>query len=178
MSTNIFERLPYVFFDSAPNDGHDYIQIYGRLSNQRAFKYIRREYVSNVENLDKYKVLVPKSNGSGALGEVVSTPMIGTPMIGHTESFMSIGCFDTRNEAEAALKYIKGKFSRTMLGALKITQDNPPEKWAYVPLQDFTENSDIDWSRTITEIDQQLYAKYGLSQTEIDFIESKVREMN
>ena len=64
-----------------------------------------------------------------------------------------------------------------MLGVLKITQDNTKEKWAKVPLQDFTENSDIDWSQSIAEIDKQLYAKYGLSDDEIAFIETKVRVM-
>jgi len=43
--------------------------------------------------------------------------------------------------------------------------------------QDFTENSDLDWSKSISEIDQQLYKKYQLSQEEIDFIEEKVLAM-
>ena len=64
-----------------------------------------------------------------------------------------------------------------MLGVLKITQDNNPEKWKYVPLQDFTENSDIDWSKSIPEIDQQLYKKYGLDENEIEFIETHVKAM-
>lgn len=65
-----------------------------------------------------------------------------------------------------------------MLGVLKITQDNPPEKWKYVPLQDFTPGSDIDWSQSVADIDRQLYAKYGLDDEEIAFIESHVKEMN
>lgn len=128
-------------------------------------------------NLEKYKVILPKANGSGAIGEVLSTPLIGTPLIGTTESFISIGSFDTLSEAENALKYIKGKFSRAMLGVLKITQDNPPERWYYVPLQDFTPSSDIDWTQSIHEIDQQLYRKYGLTEKEIAFIETHVKEM-
>ena len=65
-----------------------------------------------------------------------------------------------------------------MLGTLKITQNNKTkEVWKNVPLQDFTSNSDIDWSQSIAELDAQLYRKYGLSQEEIDFIESKVKEM-
>lgn len=64
-----------------------------------------------------------------------------------------------------------------MLGILKITQHNPPAKWEKVPLQDFTSNSDIDWSKSIPEIDQQLYAKYGLSPEEIDFIERMIKPM-
>ena len=75
------------------------------------------------------------------------------------------------------VNYIKTKFSRAMLGLLKITQHNPPTVWAKVPLQDFTPNSDIDWTKSIPEIDQQLYTKYGLSQDEIDFIEEKVKVM-
>lgn len=64
-----------------------------------------------------------------------------------------------------------------MLGILKVTQDNNPDKWKYVPLQDFTANSDIDWTQSISEIDRQLYAKYGLSEEEIEFIETHVEEM-
>lgn len=76
------------------------------------------------------------------------------------------------------LKYIKTRFARTLLSVLKTTQDITPEKFKYVPLQDFTENSDIDWSKPVSEIDQQLYAKYGLTQEEIDFIETHVKEMD
>ena len=63
------------------------------------------------------------------------------------------------------------------MGVLKITQDNPPEKWQYVPLQDFTEASDINWNTTVHEIDLQLYKKYGLDKDEIDFIETHVKAM-
>lgn len=76
------------------------------------------------------------------------------------------------------MKYIKTKFARTLLGLLKITQDNPPAKWKFVPLQDFTSNSDIDWTQSIHDIDLQLYKKYGLDEKEIEFIETKVKEMN
>ena len=65
-----------------------------------------------------------------------------------------------------------------MLGVLKVTQGNKTKHvWSKVPLQDFTADSDIDWSKSIPEIDQQLYKKYGLSQEEIDFIETRVKAM-
>lgn len=98
-------------------------------------------------------------------------------MLGYTRTFIGIGAFSTFFEAQSALKYVKGKFSRAMLGVMKVTQDNNPEKWKYVPLQDFTPTSDIDWSKPIPEIDQQLYAKYGLDEKEIEFIETHVKEM-
>lgn len=183
IASNAFVKLPHLFTDEKPNDGLEYIQILGRFKNERCFKWLHRAYLSEPENLGSFKVILPKANGSGAIGEVLSTPLIGEPLIGepligYTETFVAIGCFGNRLEAENCLKYVKSKFVRTMLGILKITQDNTKEKWAKVPLQDFTADSDIDWSQSIREIDKQLYAKYGLSDEEIDFIESKVREMS
>ena len=64
-----------------------------------------------------------------------------------------------------------------MLGILKITQHNTKSTWKYVPLQDFTPSSDIDWSESVAGIDRQLYAKYGLTEAEIAFVETHVREM-
>ena len=65
-----------------------------------------------------------------------------------------------------------------MLGVKKVTQHNPKATWHYVPLQDFTTSSDIDWSQSIPEIDKQLYKKYGLSDEEINFIETHVKPMD
>lgn len=107
----------------------------------------------------------------------MSSPLVIPPNTGFTQTFISAGYFKNETEANNLLTYIKTKFLRAILGVYKITQDNPPEKWKLVPLQDFTENSDIDWSKSIAEIDQQLYKKYGLSPEEIDFIEEKVQEM-
>lgn len=175
--TSVLENLNnIVFFSQKPDDG-EYIQILGLVKAKRIYKWIKKQYVQAPDNLLAYKVFVPAANGSGALGEVLSTPLIGEPLIGHTQTFISIGCFQTKREAENLLKYIKSKFCRVMLGILKITQHNPGPKWQYVPLQDFTPNSDIDWSQSISEIDQQLYKKYGLDEQEIQFIESHVKEM-
>ena len=75
------------------------------------------------------------------------------------------------------MKYVKTKFARAMLGILKVTQDNSKKVWKYVPMQDFTSNSDIDWSKSIHDVDEQLYKKYGLDEHEIEFIEKNVQEM-
>lgn len=177
MSTNIFDRLPQIFFDEKPQDGKEYIQIIGRENNERVYKYVRRDYINTVSNFNKYKIFLPEANGMGVLGEVLSAPILCNPMIGATETFLSIGAFEQKSEAEAALKYIKTKFARVLLGVLKVTQHITPEKWKYVPLQDFTSSSDINWSVSISGIDKQLYKKYNLSDEEINFIETKVKEM-
>ena len=177
VTSNIFSKLNELFTNEKPNDGNDYIQIFGLEGSNRVYKYIRNDYIMPHDNLMKYKVFVPKSNGSGAIGEVLSTPLIGQPLIGHTQTFISIGSFDTEYEANSLLKYLKTKFARTMLGTLKVTQDNKKATWLNVPLQDFTATSDIDWSKSVSEIDKQLYKKYNLNTEEIKFIESKVKEM-
>ena len=64
------------------------------------------------------------------------------------------------------------------MGIKKITQGNKrAEVWSEIPIQDFTPESDIDWSKSIEEVDKQLYKKYNLSDKEIAFIEEKVRPM-
>jgi len=175
LTTAIFSQLP-LFTETQINKSD--IKILGLINNQRVYKYIHESYLDKHDNLDYYKVILPKANGSGAIGEVLSTPLVGEPLVGDTQSFISFGKFTTRVEAESCMKYIKSKFTRALLGTLKITQDNNRETWNNVPIQDFTSNSDIDWSQSIENIDKQLYKKYNLSQDEIDFIESKVRAMD
>lgn len=174
-ASNTPSNLLDIVFTKIKSDGM--VGIWGRLNNERQLFYIKKEYVTGPDNFDKYKVIIPGSNGCGVLGEAISTPMIGTPMIGYTQTFISIGCFDTENEAKACMKYVTTKFARALLGILKITQHNPEATWRFVPLQDFTSSSDIDWSLPVPQIDEQLYAKYGLSDDEIDFIESHVKAM-
>ena len=95
---------------------------------------------------------------------------------GHNTTFLSIGKFDTEDEANACMKYLKTKFCRTMLGIRKVTQENSKQAWVFVPNQDFTSNSDIDWTKSIHEIDQALYAKYGIEDY-ADYIEQNVKSM-
>ena len=134
--------------------------------------------------MDKFKVILPKSNGAGAISMTSQTVLIGNPKVigpqtGFTQSFIAFGAFDDENkyQADNILKYLKSRFARVLLGILKITQDNNPDTWNYVPIQDFSYSSDIDWSKSIPEIDKQLYAKYNLDETEIAFIESMIKPM-
>ena len=179
LTTSIFSLNQ--LFSEQPTSVDD-ICILGLIKKQRTYRYVKHKYIEESDNLNFYKVIVPKSNGSGAIGEILSTPLIGEPLIGNpligfTQSFISFGKFETQEEVDAAYKYIRSKFARTLLGVLKATQDNSKEVWKYVPLQDFTVGSDIDWSKSIGEIDAQLYAKYGLSPDEIAFIESMIKPM-
>ena len=176
ITSNSFENLPEIFLTSEEKCNNA-IQLIGRVKGQRQILWIDSSYVQPCDYLDFYNVFVPEANGTGAIGEVLSTPVIGVPVIGHTDTFLSIGKFADAEEASACLKYVKSKFARCMLGTLKATQHNPKDTWANVPLQDFTENSDIDWTQSIADIDRQLYKKYELNDDEIDFIEKMIKPM-
>ncbi len=184
ITTNVFDIIPEVFFDEKPNDGNEYCCLIGRQNNQRCNKYVLLKYIDVAANYEKYKVLISIADGaSGFIGNPVPARLCGEPIVvapntGYTQTFQSIGCIDTRQEAENIAKYVKTKFARTALGLLKVTQHYPVEKWKCVPLQDFTANSDIDWSKSIKEIDNQLFDKYGFSNDERSFIDSYVKEMN
>ena len=172
---NIFDKVS-LFSNGSINS--DDITVIGVVKNKRQWRYFPRKYIDcSHENLYLWKVLVPRVNGEGHLDDVLSNPFVCGPECAYTQTFIGIGAFLNREEAENALKYVKTKFARTMLHILKVTQDNNRETWRYVPLQNFSAASDINWTTSIANIDKQLYKKYGLSQEEIDFIESHVKEM-
>lgn len=176
LRTNAFENLyDKIFFETARTKND--VGIYGMYNKKRRKLFINRKYLKVPDNFKGYKVILSKAQGSDKFGEALSQIIIGEKNSGHTQTFFSMGCFETENEALNLGKYLKTKFSRCMLSILKKTQDITPYKWKYVPLQNFAEDSDIDWSKSVAEIDQQLYKKYGLTQEEIDFIESNVKEM-
>ena len=177
ITSRSLDKLPAIFMSEVPNNEHTYVQMIGLCESRRAVKWIKLSNLQPVKSLEYYKVFVAEANGSGTLGETLSTPFIGTPMVGHTDTFLTIGMFESENEALGCLKYIKTKFARTLLGTLKATQHNPRDTWANIPNQDFTNQSDIDWNKSIHEIDQQLYAKYNLSEDEIEFIEKMIKPM-
>ena len=145
---------------------------------KRVTRYADRNYpLPKQDYVQGYKLFMARNQGSGNFGEEFSTPIIAKPYECCTETFVVIGLFKSKEEAINCWKYIKTKFFRTMVGIRKQDQGASKAVYHYVPMQDFTENSDIDWSKSIPEIDRQLYKKYNLSEEEIDFIETKVKPM-
>lgn len=180
LKSSTLDTLAYVFKDKKTND-EEFYRILGLSKGKRVYKWIESKYMTprypDNNNLNYYKVMFPEANGNGAFGETLSAPTIAGPMETATPTFISIGQFTTIQEAENALKYLKTKFLRSLLGILKKTQHTAPSNWAYIPVQNFTSKSDINWNTSIKNIDKQLYKKYNLTDAEIDFIESNVKEM-
>ncbi|MGD9755650.1 MAG: restriction endonuclease, partial [Acidimicrobiia bacterium] len=177
VSTNAFEQVDFLFHETRPDDDHDYVQVLGVIKNKRYRRWIRSEYITGPESFDKYKVALPAANESNKLGWMAA-PEVVEPNVAVTQTFLTIGAFETEAEAQSCFSYVKTKFARAMLYVLKVTQHNPRSTWRFVPAQDFTSRSDIDWTRSIAEIDEQLYAKYGLDVEEIAFIETMVNPMD
>ena len=104
-------------------------------------------------------------------------PLIAPPGVVCSETFLVIGPFENSVEQNNANQYLETNFCRILLffgrGTMQVSQD----VFRFVPLQDFTSLSDIDWNKSIPEIDNQLYAKYQLTNEEIAFIKSLIKSM-
>ncbi len=148
---------------------------------QKAVGYVERDIIkAHTEWIDSWKVFMPYANNIGTeLNDDNQNTFIGEPGSVCTETFIAVG-MDlnlTKESVENISSYLRTKFARYLLSIAKNSQHGTSKTYRLVPMQDFTSKSDIDWSKTIPEIDQQLYNKYGLSDEEKEYIESHIKEM-
>jgi len=168
----VSSRKPYGvasnFTDFKPGEKTGFITIY---ANKAVGHLVEcpAEIMGN-PGLKKFKVFISYAYGMGDSfpTQVLNKPFIGLPNTCCTETYLQIGCWDNQNEAENALSYIRTKFFRFLVLLIKNTQHATNKVYQFVPLQDFSKS----WT------DEELYAKYGLTQEEIDFIESMIRPMD
>ncbi|MBL8079054.1 MAG: Eco57I restriction-modification methylase domain-containing protein [Anaerolineales bacterium] len=142
------------------------IKIYG----QKNIGWIKREKVTfNVDWIDAHKVLLSKAYNGGYTypHQIINLPFLADTPSCCTETYLVLGPFKKRSEAKNLLDYMKTRFFRFMVFLRKITQDNPSDRFDYVPL--------LDMSQTWT--DELLYKRYKLTKEEIEFIESMIRPM-
>lgn len=132
----------------------------------------------NLEIFEHWKVFISKSAGNPNSDlRVIGVPYVGAPHSACTDSLFPIGCFDTETEAQNLAKYLKTKFLRYMVSIMKVSQNVTQLVYQFVPMQDFSNTSEIDWMRPISEIDRQLYTKYGLTENEISIIEKSIKSV-
>ena len=136
--------------------------------------YVSRDSISaGLEYVDAWKIYVGRAApGTGNRDtyphRILSTPFIGEPGSVCSETYLCIGPFATKAEAENALSYLTCRLTRLLILLHKPSQDTTRKVYTFVPKQ--------DWSRPWTDAD--LYARYGITQDEIDFIEKVVRPMD
>lgn len=156
-----------------------------RLITSAGISWLPKSAIDSTNHLlSKYKILMSKVTAEHA-GEpdkkgqfkIISRTEIIGPNDVCTDSYLIVGASESKLVVENEYKYIQTRFLRFLL-MLSVSSINlSSEKFQFIPLQDFTSNSDINWSRSISEIDTQLYAKYELSEEEIAFIESMIKPM-
>ena len=127
----------------------------------------------NRQWINKYKLFISKAYSADAI--VPPEIIIAPPGVVCSETFLVIGPFENSVEQKNVNRYLKTNFCRILLffgrGTMQVSQD----VFRFVPLQDFTSLSDIDWNKSIPEIDNQLYAKYQLTNEEVAFVESMIK---
>lgn len=129
----------------------------------------RCEVLQNAHWIDEYKVYITMAYGAGEdfPHQILNKPFVGEPNSCCTETYMVIGPYASKKRAENVVSYIRTKFFRFMVLLIKNTQHSPARVYSFVPTQNFDEV----WT------DEKLYAKYGLTEEEIAFIESMIRPM-
>ncbi|RHG07366.1 DEAD/DEAH box helicase [Megamonas funiformis] len=154
------------------------IECYGKA---KSIGYIKKDDVKNHKDwISVWKVYMPYVNNIGTeLNDDNQNTFIGEPNSVCTETFLVAGAELNLNKYEciALSKYLRSKFARFLHSLAKTSHHATAKTYQFVPLQDFSDKSDIDWSKSIAEIDQQLYVKYKFSKDEIDYVESKIKPM-
>ncbi len=136
--------------------------------------YIPKSSISTgVHLIDNWKVYTGRAApGTGNRDtyphRILSTPFIGEPKTISSETYLCIGPFGTKSEAESVLSYLSCRLTRLLILLHKPSQDTTRKVYTFVPTQKWTKR----WT------DKDLYAKYGLTASEIAFVEKVVRPMN
>lgn len=146
------------------------LTIYGTLNYKSVKYYAEKTYPLSVgaDHINKYKVFVSQvlDNGFDMTKERLK-PFLGKPYDICTETFLVVGPFESKLEAENVINYMNTNFFHLLMFLKKVSHHVTSKVYQFVPIQDFTQH----WT------DEKLYAKYGLTQEEIDFIESIIRPM-
>ncbi len=134
---------------------------------ERSIAYVSKTSITkNSQDIDKYKVLIPEAGGSGNDPMVLGKPICAPENSICSQTFLYVP-FESEVKALNFISYLQTKLFRILVSACKISQHAPSKTYRFVPMQDF--------SRPWTDAD--LYAKYGLTDEEISFIEATIKPM-
>lgn len=157
-------------------DKHDVI-LYHIENQKRKIEYVAYDDIrKNRADVDKPKVFVPGTGGSGIDPYVLGRPECAVSHSVCSQSYL-YAAFESDDEAKNFFKYLHTKFLRILVSAMKITQSAPQRVYRFVPMQNYTNQSDINWSKSIPEIDKQLYDKYKLKYDDIQYINNSLKDL-
>ena len=169
MNTHVSSQKPFGFRTFVQGNEKSFIGAVKLYANKHIGYVSRGEILQNIGWVDKFKVYITRAYGAGEdfPHQIINKPFIGEPNSCCTETYVVIGPYETEEIAKNVLSYIQTRFFRFMVLLKKNTQDAPSRVYSFVPRQDFSK----PWT------DEELYAKYGLTEEEIAFIESMIRPM-
>ena len=155
------------FEDFLEHGDNSYIKIYAN----KKVGYLPKDIIitQNAEWVDKWKILITMAYGAGEdfPHQIINKPFLVEPHTCCTETYLVIGPFENKQTAENVLTYMKTKLFRFMVLLRKNTQHAAKNVYSFVPMQDFSK----PWT------DKELYAKYGLTDEEINFVNQMIRPM-
>jgi hypothetical protein len=185
LSDQVYSRKPFGFTSnehgSTSSSAKNNIQLFG----SDGISYVSEDDVTqNKQLVGSWKVIMSKAaaehagqTDSNGRKKIIARLEVLPPRTICTESYLLLSAFDKEEDANNMKKYMQTQFVRFLLSSILITQNIAKDKFAFVPLQDFTPSSDIDWSQSVADIDRQLYKKYGLTDEETAFIERTIKPM-
>ncbi len=169
MSKQVSTRKPFGLGTYVLPTGKGSVTLYAR---KEVGKIPKTDIEIGSELIDKWKVFISRGYGAGSEGEfprtIIGKPIVAAPPSACTETYIVVGAYDTKQEAENLASYLCTKFLRFLVGLLKNTQDVTKERFAFVPLLPMNQK----WT------DEELYKHFGLTKGEIDFIEFMIRPIN
>lgn len=178
MDNRVSSRLPFGipsnFVDySLTKNQYDSITLYRSERNRNAAKkvYVAPKHITkNKEWVDELKVLVSKASPGGDEypHAIISAPILAEKHSVCTETYLIVDFVDSDEEGNNLISYMRTKFFRFMMSLIKNTQNISKGVFAFVPVQ--------TWKKAWT--DEELYAKYGINEEEIAFIDSMIRPMD
>ncbi|MDY3537882.1 Eco57I restriction-modification methylase domain-containing protein [Riemerella anatipestifer] len=165
-SAKPFDLRTFFKGKSTPYRNSDNLKLY----QNGGIGYIKRDEVSKNEHwISEHKVLISYAYGVGKTKpfKVLNKPFYAEPNTVCTETYLVIGPFKDKQKCENVISYINTKFFRFLVFLIKNTQHGTQKVYQFVPQQDFSK----PWT------DEELYQKYGLTEEEINYIESMIRPM-
>ena len=170
ISSIISSRKPFGFPTSFTSFSQTPVINGVKIYAQKNEGWINRDAITiNKELVDLPKVLLSKAYNGGYTypHQIINVPFVPKNPSCCTETYLVCGAFENDVQAKFFVSYAKTKFFRFMVSIRKVTQDNPKDRFDFVPMQNFDES----WT------DEKLYKKYGITEKEIEFIESMIRPM-
>lgn len=151
------------------------------MANKEKTTYTNIENFRNKDEVRKYNV-VCGNNANEATEALMSNVLTNIKALGpmqvSSETWSLIASFDSAEEVLNCKKYIKTRLVRFLASqTVNVRAGVTKNTFKFIPNQNFTNSSDIDWSKSVEDIDKQLYNKYGLNAEEIDYIERLVKPM-